>query len=244
METILEVLRRHPNFNPRTQQDLPDISEIYAANTMTYSEAMQELENERINYAADMAREHGILEEQRASKLEGMVMRSGIPERYRTVPSDMTRVGSIDAGRGLYIYGEQGTGKTWMACSILKGWMARSGKQGMFVTSADLMTEITATYSTYETEKAILDKYSNCALLVVDDLGKENPTDTALTKLWQLINARYSNNRPTIVTTQYELERLGLSLGRKGGTETSKAIIRRLRETCSPLRMSGNGQRF
>lgn len=239
METIIDVLNRHPNFNPRNLEDIPTIEEIYAANTMTYDEVMREIQLERMRYAAEMAREHGRSEEQRASELARRVERSGIPARYHDVPIDLTHVREINAGTGVYIYGEQETGKTWLACAMLKGWMSQNQHQGLFVTSADLLTEIAATYSTYDTEKAVLERYSTCALLVVDDLGKENPTDTALTKLWQLVNARYSQKRPTIVTTQYQMERLGMALGRKGGTETSKAIIRRLRETCVPVLLEG-----
>jgi DNA replication protein DnaC len=45
-------------------------------------------------------------------------------------------------------------------------------------------------------------------LLILDDLGAENPSSWALEKLFQLLNHRYSHRLPTVITTNANLDRL------------------------------------
>ena len=55
-----------------------------------------------------------------------------------------------------------------------------------------LLGNIKSTYNderAEETENQILNKYINCDLLIIDDLGKERPTEWALEKLYYVINS-------------------------------------------------------
>lgn len=230
-ETVLDVLRNHPNFDPKTQTDIPSMEEIYAANTMTYEQArhLQQLDEARC--MAERAREYGDSQEHAANEIRLRMRRANVPERFVGVAADMTRLPDM----GAYIFGRQGSGKTTLACSMLKGWMIENRGQAFFVTSSDLMDELHATYSTSETERGVVMRYGTCRLLVIDDLGKETPTDQTLTKLWQVIDRRYGSMLPTIVTTQYDPAGLARELSRRGGTETAKAIVSRLYETCLPV---------
>ena len=45
-------------------------------------------------------------------------------------------------------------------------------------------------------------------LLILDDLGAHNSTPWAQEKLFQIINHRYNNRLPTVVTTNQRLEEL------------------------------------
>ena len=198
------------------------MEEIYAANTMTYEEVWRSYKK---TYRPK-DKEDGIAD---------LMRKAGVPERFVGAEEDTSH--DLTGGKGLVIFGAQGSGKTTKAAGVLKGWVTRHRGKARFVTSADLLTEISATYSTSDTELSVLRKYGRCSLLVIDDLGKENPTDQALTKLWQVIDTRYGAMLPTIVTTQYDLAGMARELGRKGGTETAKAIVSRLYETCKPLSM-------
>lgn len=233
MDTILDVLHNHPAFDASTQTDIPSIEEIYAANTMTYEQARliqahdaeaaktkrNETEAERLEREADM--------------LRSRLRRAGVPERFLDAPIDLTF--DLTGGKGVMVFGKQGTGKTTKAAGILKGWMSENNGAAWFRTGADILTEIGATYSSYETEQSVLAKYGKCKLLVIDDLGKENPTDQALTKLWQVIDTRYGAMLPTVITTQHDLNELVRELSRKGGQQTALAIVSRLYETCQPV---------
>lgn len=235
MDTILDVLRNHPAFDPKTQTDIPSIEEIYAANTMTYERARLIQARDAEATKATRNETDGERMEREADALRSRLRMAGVPERFLGAAADMTF--DLSGGRGVILFGRQGSGKTTKSAGILKGWMAKANGAAWFRTGADILTEIGATYSSYETEKSVIAKYGKAKMLVIDDLGKENPTDQALMKLWQVIDMRYGSMLPTVVTTQYDLSGLVRELARKGGEQTAKAIVSRLYETCRPVSM-------
>ncbi len=50
--------------------------------------------------------------------------------------------------------------------------------------------------------------------------------------LFQIINDRYENMKPTVVTSQYAPDALKSRMGRSGERESAEAIVERLKETC------------
>jgi DNA replication protein DnaC len=50
------------------------------------------------------------------------------------------------------------------------------------------------------------DRIANAQLLILDDLGAENPSPWAKEKLFQLLNQRYTHGMPTVITTNVDLE--------------------------------------
>ena len=76
----------------------------------------------------------------------------------------------------------------------------------------------------------MLSKYMFCDLLIVDDLGKEVPSQWSLSKLFEVFDSRYANRRPTIVTTQFDSASLARRMANSGDTETAMAIVSRFRE--------------
>lgn len=217
---------------------MKSLEEIYAANTMTY----KELASYGIGPIASLAPWEGVqpedeTDEERKEREERCLLQrmrdAGVPERFIGAEPDTSH--DLTHGNGVILFGKQGTGKTTKAAGILKGWLMENVGKAQFVTSADLLTEIGATYSGDGTELSVIRKYGKCGLLVIDDLGKENPTDQTLTKLWQVIDTRYGAMLPTVITTQHDLSELVRELGRKGRIETAKAIASRLYETCQPV---------
>ena len=99
----------------------------------------------------------------------------------------------------------------------------------------DLLSEWKATYNGGgEDEDDVTRRYGDADLLVLDDMGKGAPTAWALERLFQIVNRRYDNLRPTVVTTQYDAPDLGRRLAEMGDRETARAIVRRL--TCDDTR--------
>lgn len=235
MDTIMDVLRNHPAFDAATHTDIPTIEEIYAANTISYEEGRLIQARDAEASRAKRNETEGDRLEREAQQLINRMRYAGVPERFLNAPADLTV--DLTGGKGVMVFGVQGTGKTTKAAGILKGWMTENSGAAWFRTGADILTEIGATYSSYETEQSVLAKYGRCKMLVIDDLGKENPTDQALTKLWQVIDTRYGAMLPTVVTTQHDLNELVRELSRKGGQQTALAIVSRLYETCQPVSM-------
>jgi len=162
--------------------------------------------------------------------LERKVLESGIPTLFSVAEPSYDMLDTLKDGGGIYIYGAQGAGKTWMACRIAKGWLSRGLGDARFVSSVKLLSEIGSTYGGNGSEDAVLAKYSLCDLLVVDDLGKEVPSQWSLSRLFDIFDSRYANKRPTIVTTQFDTSSLAKRMSKGGDSETAMAIVSRFRE--------------
>ena len=57
-------------------------------------------------------------------------------------------------------------------------------------------------------DKDYLNLYYSVDLLVIDDLGKEKPTEWVLEKLFLIVNNRYNNYLPIVITTNYNRNQL------------------------------------
>lgn len=104
--------------------------------------------------------------------------------------------------------GAYGCGKTHLAVAICNSLLEQSGQQAIFVTAPDLLDflrnsfdpAVDATYDDY------FERIRNVSLLLLDDLGVENPSAWAKEKLFQLLNYRHVNQLPTAITTNKSLD--------------------------------------
>lgn len=135
--------------------------------------------------------------------------------------------------KGLILVGNNGVGKTHLACSIANK-LIENGIPVIYGTLINLLAELRNSYDTDNDilEMEIIKLYENVALLIIDDLGKEKPSEWGLEKLFTIINSRYENNLPVIITTNYNQNSLVERLSLNGEIETAKSIISRLYEMC------------
>jgi DNA replication protein DnaC len=146
-------------------------------------------------------------------------------------------------GEGLYFVGSFGTGKTHLAVAI-SIHLINKGVPVICKTLIDLLADIKKTFdSNHINEHEILNIYKTVDLLVIDDLGKELPTDWAMAALYSILNDRYENCLPTIITTNYNDKELIERLSRKSDTKTAGAIVDRLHEVCFPVEMNWQSKR-
>ena len=180
------------------------------------------------------------------AQLARLAVACGVPERYAWVEPDESRNDRLAAGASFYAHGESGDGKTTVAARILKGWIAAGRGSARWVRSIDLISEISDTYGGGGREMAVFAKYAEGSpLLVIDDLGKENPGDWSLSKLFQLIDERYGARRPTIITTQFGTSKLEERWVSKGGApETARAILSRIKETYAGINCGTEDRRL
>lgn len=135
--------------------------------------------------------------------------------------------------KGLILVGNNGVGKTHLACSIANK-LIENGIPVIYGTLINLLAELRNSYDTDNdiSEMEIIKLYENVALLIIDDLGKEKPSEWVLEKLFTIINSRYENNLPVIITTNYNQNSLVQRLSINGEIETATSIISRLYEMC------------
>lgn len=234
--SILEIMREG-GYDPKGGNPIP-VELIYESNIISHEEYQAEVDRQREVKQAGQNAKAIEQDELEAQVLEERALRAGVPKRYLEYAIDLTRIEDLNKGRGAYLFGKQGTYKTTTACSMLRGWL-RDNSFGVarFVRATTLIDDFNDTYSTRETIGQVMGQYSSTGLLLIDDLGKEVPTARAVSRLWELIDRRYGEMRPTIITTQFRPDALAEQLGKGGGAEAAFAIIRRLKETYALLNM-------
>ena len=144
----------------------------------------------------------------------------------------------------LFITGGVGTGKTHLAASIANE-LIKNEIPVVFGTLINLLNDIKDSYSSdgYEKEGYIIERYSKINMLIIDDLGKERPSEWTLEKLFTIINNRYENNLPVIITTNYNRDKLRERLANNKNYEIADSIISRLYEMCKGIAIYGNDKR-
>jgi len=111
----------------------------------------------------------------------------------------------------LVLHGGVGVGKTHLAAAIANAYASRNVQASVyFRVVPDLLDQLRATFDP-ETGVAYDERFQqirNANLLVLDDLGTENSTAWASEKLFQLINHRYNEQLPTVITSNARLDRI------------------------------------
>jgi len=101
----------------------------------------------------------------------------------------------------LLLSGTFGCGKTHLAAAIAN-FSVDLGIPTLFLTVPDLLDNLRFSYADPEaTFESRFDEIKNAPLLIMDDFGTQNATDWAQEKLFQILNYRYINKLPLVVTT-------------------------------------------
>ena len=108
----------------------------------------------------------------------------------------------------LFIQGGYGCGKTHLAAAIANECVSL-GVPTLFLTVPDLLDSLLFSYSAEDvTFEERFDQIRNAPLLVLDDFGTQSTTEWAREKLFQILNYRYINHLPLVVTTNLALEQI------------------------------------
>lgn len=148
-------------------------------------------------------------------------------------------------GKGIYFEGTNGTGKTHLAVAISLD-LIKKGIPVICKSSIDMLADIKKAYdnATEISENTIIDIYRKVDLLIIDDLGKEQCTPWTVSILYAILDYRYEDMKPTIITTNYNEEMLIKRLTPQGGDSlNAEAIISRFRECNDVVTMAWDDYR-
>lgn len=108
----------------------------------------------------------------------------------------------------LLLQGGYGCGKTHLAAAIAN-FAVGMGVPTLFLTVPDLLDQLRFSYDSESTTfEQRFDEIRNAPLLVLDDFGTQNATAWAQEKLFQILNYRYINRLPLVVTTNLDLDEI------------------------------------
>jgi DNA replication protein DnaC len=106
------------------------------------------------------------------------------------------------------LQGGYGSGKTHLAAAIAN-FAVQMGVPTLFLTVPDLLDTLRFAYDSVDTTfEERFEQIRNAQLLVLDDFGTQNATGWAQEKLFQIINYRYINKLPLVVTTNLSLDEI------------------------------------
>jgi DNA replication protein DnaC len=106
----------------------------------------------------------------------------------------------------LLLQGGYGCGKTHLAAAIAN-FAVEMGVPTLFLTVPDLLDMLRFSYDSEDTTfEDRFNEIRNASLLILDDFGTQNATGWAQEKLFQIINYRYINKLPLVITTNLSLD--------------------------------------
>ena len=208
--------------------------------------------DEATNTATDCRCRAGRISMARTRNLAGR-----IPRRYQDVSferppvSDIARVApeqirvirrytqtidaNLDTGKGLWLVGDVGTGKTTLAMLVSKAAL-QAGRSVAIYSLPRLLNLIRETLDSDVGKLDFLDRLTAIDLLHIDDLGVESKSDWVLEQLYSIVNARYEAQRAILATTNLTPEKLSEQIGPR--------TVSRLEEICDhPLPFFGEDKR-
>ena len=137
-------------------------------------------------------------------------------------------------GKGLMLYGNVGTGKTFIAACIANELIDECIP--CIVTNFSRI--VNQLSGTWEGKQEYIDSLNSYSLLVIDDFAMERNTEYVNEIVYNVIDSRYRAGLPLIVTTN-------LSMGQFKNPEdiNKQRIYSRINEMCYAVQVSGSDRR-
>lgn len=129
---------------------------------------------------------------------------------------------SAESGRCLLMVGAYGTGKTHLACGIVKAF-ALAGKSARYTTLLDMICTYKSCYDDNgPRERDVLSHYRSPSLLVIDEVGLQAGSEADMRIINTILDGRYNAMNCTILVSNFTAKELADQLGDR--------IIDRLRD--------------
>lgn len=109
-------------------------------------------------------------------------------------------------GKGLFLQGDKGVGKTYCCCAIINELALQNQK--IFAIPFVKLIRIFSSFNNYEEQESITNKIKHADLIFLDDFGSTRDSDFTTEKINEIIDLIYSNKTPLLLTTNLSREHL------------------------------------
>lgn len=114
-----------------------------------------------------------------------------------------------ESGRGIWLYGEFDTGKTYLAAAILKA-LQNDGVLCTFTTFERILEELKSTYGNNNgtvTEQVVMSSYAKVDCLILDNFtgiksSRKGADNWAADRFCEIIKRRHDQHLPTVITSR------------------------------------------
>ncbi|WP_085829374.1 ATP-binding protein [Clostridium massiliodielmoense] len=103
--------------------------------------------------------------------------------------------------------GQVGSGKTHLSIALALNFI-KKGINVIYMPYRDVVTALKQNMIDYEYYKREISKYQLAEILLIDDLFKGKVTESDVNITFEIINYRYLNRLPIIVSTEFIIERM------------------------------------
>lgn len=180
----------------------------------------------KIREAEDILKKSGISKEFRNKKFDNfdysvdmMVM-----DAYKKANDYVKFFDEIEGGRGnsIMFLGQVGSGKTHLSLAICNELMD-SGVGVVYMGYRDVITKLKQNIMDEVYYNRVMNRYKNARVLLIDDLFKGRISNSDVNIMFEIVNHRYFNNLPVIVSCEKGIDEL---------MDIDEAICSRLVEMC------------
>lgn len=122
---------------------------------------------------------------------------------------------SFPSDKSLIMVGGVGTGKTLLASAILDS--LADNYRCEIIKVIDVVRELKATWSkdAVDTEENLIKYYSNLDLLILDEVGSQFGSDTEKLFIFDIIDGRYQEMKPTILISNLDINGIKDAIGER-----------------------------
>ncbi len=152
-----------------------------------------------------------------------LLRRAGVPGAFLARVSEMRRL-PWPASPWVLIDGNVGTGKTWLAIELLLA--VPDPREVRFVDWPDFMAGRQESVRSDEHEDPMPALRRFRGLLVLDDLGRERPSEWAAESVNLVLCGRYNDGLKTVLTTNLTLEEVAGRYGERIASRITGSITK------------------
>lgn len=113
-------------------------------------------------------------------------------------------------GGGYYFWGNVGAGKTFIASALANELMKTKLVEVLFIRMPEAAKRVKKSFDAVvkNEDKKLFDRMKDAELLVIDDLGVEKVSEWLIDEMYQIIDFRWRNKKPMIITSNRSLDDL------------------------------------